>query len=267
MILDRLLSGLVVAGCSAIYCNVMGASMSTMASDVSACPLNNTPYVKYNKLCDVGLLSEFTELQPGASVAAIQLDYRPLGGIGFWPKVFATAESGSVQVYDISRPQTYQPDSEVTVNGKRLVGDDAQRNVIRLTTTFDKLPSVAKFDLIWAAAGQYSFFGYQPNITASTFQPIHDALKPGGIFVLMDADIEVVCDIPTCISSHPRLLASKPKAEIASVIESAGFKLVAAPDNLYDSTKVAPGVVVGWGSAVGSHSVGYPFLWKFQRVD
>jgi predicted methyltransferase len=213
------------------------------------------------------MMRTLANLKSGEQVAVILLDTPVGNGIGYYAHAFSKAVGPTGHVYDITRTEMAGNSASATIGGRIVTGDYADVNVTKVTMPLANLARLPKLDLVWAAAGSYSFFSFLPPIEPQTFKPVFDALKPGGLFILMDADVELDCyrPQPNCRYARPRLLASLPRDRVAEMIEQAGFMRVMDTSNFKDPSYVRRGVVLGWGSDEGTYAVGFPFIWKFQR--
>jgi hypothetical protein len=181
-------------------------------------------------------------------------------------------------VYVITAPATDGLGNSALIKGRLVTGDLSDDNVtkVEVQIPITSIPISEKLDLIWADQWAYLFLdssrpfeaqSLKPRFSAVMFKPISAALKPGGRFIQMDADVEINCFDRThdCPNSRPRLLHSIPHSEMAALIKQAGLELDFETNSFIDTTYKGFLPPTIWGQSSATYAMGYPFLWKFHR--
>jgi predicted methyltransferase len=236
-------------------------------------------------VCNPTILRNLAEVKPGQSIAVIQLE--PLStphSIGYYPHAFSELVGRRGHVYVITTSVTSDMGGGGSIKGRAVTGDYGDANVSKVMapmplTSFPVLP---KLDVVWAAQGVYSYFdllrpfeheSLKPPFQSAMFKPVFGALRPGGLFLLMGEDSEVICfqNHPDCGARHARQINGVPYRGMLELIEQAGFGLEMGLTALRDPMvrpqhSIWPGHIE-LGPKPTSFPIGYPFLWKLRRLD
>ncbi|MEO9216849.1 MAG: class I SAM-dependent methyltransferase [Rhodanobacter sp.] len=130
----------------------------------------------------VALVMTFAEVKPGQSV----LELAP--GSGYWTRVFSAVVGAQGHVYTVWPQEMAKFDTESLANWQKLVATLHYANVSVLQQPAAKLQAPAPVDLVFTSQNYHdfhdSFMG--PMDIAAFNKQVFDALKPGGLFVVID---------------------------------------------------------------------------------
>jgi predicted methyltransferase len=171
-----------------------------------------------------GEVIAFAGLKPGDRIA----DF--ISGSGYFTRIFSRAVGPSGQVYAFTPTEEIKNCSPAETAGTRaLAGDPAYANVKLLTGPLNNFSVPEPLDMVWTAQNFHDlydpFFG-PANIALVTGAIFH-ALKPGGIFIVIDHVAEPgsgVRDTNTLHRIDPEI--------IKRAVEAAGFTLESESDVL-----------------------------------
>jgi predicted methyltransferase len=230
------------------------------------CPYYQRIFHGVSGLCNAAKLAVFSGVKPGLRVAVIALDYVNRDNVGFFADELSRIVGPTGQVYALIPAELAASPGRMAVNGRLVTGDYADKNVKRRVVdlrTFRALPS---FSAIFALNSQKSLFEFIQPLGEISFAPFLDALKPGGVLVVEDDDVEVTCAGAHCAKlAHPRSLSGLPRGEVAKMITNAGFQMEIETDHFSDPNEPQFEFVGRWGAMNGVFFFGYPFIWKFQK--
>lgn len=122
---------------------------------------------------------QFAEVKPGEVVAEL------LPGAGYFTRVLSKAVGPTGKVYIVGAPGAGAP----TING--VTGNGAYANVIPVAQTADTLSVPEKVDLVWTTENYHDLKNPgrngapTPDINKVN-KSVFDALKPGGIYLVLD---------------------------------------------------------------------------------
>lgn len=232
-----------------------------------------TVYDSLDGLCNPIILKTFAEVKPSQSIAVIHFDGASVNGsIGYFAHELSGLVGPKGHIYAITLPDLAKDFGVETIGGHVVTGDYADRNVTKLTMSLDGLTTLPRLDAVWAD-GLVSLFGFVPDRNSNAFESVYRALKPRGLFILVDAETEYVCYAKgSCKYARRRALAGGDRAnsiqrdDVADLISQAGFNLELDASVLKDPDPAKqPRIRTIWGSDSGGHTIGYPFVWKFRR--
>jgi predicted methyltransferase len=153
----------------------------------------------------------FAEVQPGDKVGDM------LPGRGYFTRVFAKAvgPTGKVYAFNTTRdpPQPILP---------AIIDDKANyANVVGVPTDFTALKSPEPLDMIWTSRNYHDLMGRGPEFLTAMNKSIYAALKPGGIYIVLDhaAKDDAADDVF-------RSLHRSKQATVRAQVEAAGFVYV-----------------------------------------
>jgi len=126
-------------------------------------------------------LLAFAELKPGETVA----DLMPGGG--YFTRLFSRVVGPQGHVYAIVPAELAQVAPKTLAMAKAFAAEPAFSNVTVLTVPTAQIAAPAKLDLVWTSDNYHDVYGFFGADKATAMdRAIFAALKPGGIFVVID---------------------------------------------------------------------------------
>lgn len=124
----------------------------------------------------------FTEAKPGRKV----LELVPASG--YWTRVFSAIVGPKGHVYAVWPSEYAKEDGDDTAVLDKLVADPHYANVSLLTQPAAQLSVPAKVDVVFTAQNYHDYHDpfMGPVDMAKFDKAVFDALKPGGVFVVID---------------------------------------------------------------------------------
>lgn len=185
---------------------------------------------------------QFAEVKQGEVIAEL------LPGAGYFTRILSKAVGPTGKVYVVGAPGRPAPN----VNG--VTGNPAYANVIAIAQTADTLSVPEKVDMVWTTQNYHDLHnGNPPPDISKVNKSVFDALKPGGIYLVLDHSAMV--GDKTAPSVLHRIDPEQVKAEVLA----AGFTLGASSDLLKrpsDPKNVNPNTI---------HDQSEQFLFKFVQ--
>ncbi|MDP3658454.1 class I SAM-dependent methyltransferase [Phenylobacterium sp.] len=136
----------------------------------------------------------FAEVAPGQTVGDL------LPGGGYFTRIFAKTVGSAGKVYAIITPAQAEAATPPAI--RAVAADPAYGNIEVVTTPFETLVLPTKADVIWTSQNYHDLHGTRPGRpptdVAKVNKAVFDALKPGGLFIVLDhaaspgAPLEVV---------------------------------------------------------------------------
>lgn len=121
----------------------------------------------------------FAELKPGDVVAEL------LPGGGYFTRLFSKAVGPKGRVYAIVTESQAKADKPPAVNA--IAADPAYPNVKVVAADFAKLQLPEPVDLVWTSQNYHDLHLAKMNLdVAAVNRAIFQALKPGGLYVIVD---------------------------------------------------------------------------------
>lgn len=121
----------------------------------------------------------FAELQPGEVMAEL------LPGGGYFTRLFSKAVGPKGHVYAIITEAQAKADKPPAVNA--IAADPAYPNVKVVAADFAKLQLAEPVDLVWTSQNYHDLHLARMNLdVAAVNRAIFQALKPGGLYVIVD---------------------------------------------------------------------------------
>lgn len=176
----------------------------------------------------------FLELQPGMTV----LDVMASGG--WYTEVLSLAVGEEGKVYAQNTPAFLQfRDGAYDKALNKRLENERLNNVVRLDKDFAHLGLKDEVDLALSALNFHDIYNRSEEEALAMLQAILQALKPGGVFGLIDHNGDPEADNAS--------LHRMPKADAIAVARKAGFEvsqsdLLANPDDDHTQGVFAPGM-------------------------
>lgn len=191
---------------------------------------------------------EFARVKPGSVV----VDYIPGGG--YFTRIFAKAVGPKGKVFAVTNPP---PPNAATQPPILAIAADPQYGNIKIVNSVTDFTLPEKADVIWTSQNYHDLFGRRLNADITKVDKmIYDALKPGGVFVVLDH----AAAAGTPIDPDDKLHRIDP-AHVKKQLESSGFKFIgeskvlANPND--DHTKSV------FDASIRGHTD--QFIYKFQK--
>jgi predicted methyltransferase len=126
-------------------------------------------------------LLAFADLKPGEAVA----DLMPGGG--YFTRLFSRVVGPQGHVYAIVPAELAQVAPKTLVMAQSMAADPALSNVKVLSMPIAQFAAPARLDLVWTSDNYHDVYGFFGSDKAAAMdRAIFAALKPGGMFVVID---------------------------------------------------------------------------------
>jgi predicted methyltransferase len=162
----------------------------------------------------------FAGVKPGDQVADL------LPGSGYFTRLFAKAVGAKGHVYAVW-PQGAP--AERTAAAKAIAADPAYGNVTELEQPLPQLKVPAPLDLVWTSQNYHDLHNIPGLDVAAVNKAIFDALKPGGVYIVLDHTAAAGSG-GTATNTLHRIDPETVKAEVLA----AGFTLAGSSDLLHN---------------------------------
>ncbi len=167
------------------------------------------------------VMLQFADIRPGMRV----MDMIPGGG--YFTRLFATAVGPKGRVYSF---QPSELDSHYTHKPPPINAVAAEyHNVSVVHASINELAAPQPLDVVWTSRNYHDLKDpfFAPADTAKVDKAVFDALRPGGIFVVLDHSAAAGSGIADTNTLH-RI----DEAVVKKEVEAAGFRLVAESNAL-----------------------------------
>jgi predicted methyltransferase len=126
---------------------------------------------------------EFAGVKPGMTVVDL------IPGGGYFTRIFAKAVGPKGVVYAVyppPRPSTDPAKPTPTPTAETIAADPAYGNVKAVKVAPGSLAVPTKADVVWTSQNYHDLHNV-PNLDMAAFNKgVYDALKPGGVFIVLD---------------------------------------------------------------------------------
>jgi predicted methyltransferase len=167
---------------------------------------------------------EFAGIAPGQQVAEI------LPGGGYFTRIMSKAVGTGGHIYAlVPAPSPNDPPNtpDFAARVKALAADSNYQNVTVVSEPFAQLKTPAKVDLVWTSQNYHDLHNF-PGLDVAVFnQLVFEALKPGGIYLILDHATEPGAGVTETSTLH-RIDPDTVKREVLA----AGFVFVGSSDIL-----------------------------------
>jgi predicted methyltransferase len=162
-------------------------------------------------------LIAFAGLKPGDAVADI------MPGGGYFTRIFANVVGQQGHVYAIIPSEFAAVKKDAADGIKSLAAEPAFNNVTPVVTPTAQTGAGEHLDMAWTSDNYHDIYGFfGPQQAAALDEAVFRALKPGGVFIVIDH----VAPAGTSATSPTTLHRIDP-ATVKAQMEAAGFKLEA----------------------------------------
>lgn len=166
----------------------------------------------------------FTGVKPGEEVAEL------LPGGGYFTRIFSKAVGPNGHVYALVPAPAADAPADVpdfAARVKAIAADPNYANVSVVVEPFSQLKAPVPVDLVWTSQNYHDLHNF-PGLDVGVFnQMVFDALKPGGIYLILDHEAEPGSGTRDTATLH-RIDAETVKKEVLA----AGFVFVGGSDLL-----------------------------------
>jgi len=156
---------------------------------------------------------DFAGIKPGQTVA----DFLPGGG--YFTRIFAKAVQPKGKVFAIVNPPP--PNATTPPPILAIAADPQYGNITVVSTGIGSFKLPEQVDVLWTSQNYHDLYltRFNLNVPAVT-KEIYDAIKPGGVFIVLDHAAAPGADVvPTANTLH-RI----DPASVRKTVEAAGFK-------------------------------------------
>jgi len=162
-------------------------------------------------------LIAFAGLKPGDQV----IDFIPGGG--YFPPIFANIVGPKGRVYAITPSELAAKLPKMQQGMVELAEQPAFSNVVPLVQPVSVTGDGGNVDMVWTSDNYHDIYGFfGPDHAAAADAAIFSALKPGGVFMVIDH-----VALPGASATAPTTLHRIDPATVKAQVEAAGFKLEA----------------------------------------
>ena len=211
----------------AILCGLsitLGACATDTPMNLSAVADASRPTVDQARDADrkPARMLAFARVMPGQTV----VDYLP--GKGYFTRLFSTTVGASGTVYAVT-PQLYV-DSHKGATLPSIAGEPGHGNVHDIVAANDSLNLPVQADLVWTSQNYHDVHVWGgPEAAAQLNRAVFQALKPGGLYVILDH-----VGPPGLDEAGIRKLHRIDAATVIREVEAAGFEPDGASDVLHN---------------------------------
>ena len=194
----------------------------------------------------------FAQVRPGQSVLEL------VPGSGYWTRVFSAVVGPQGHVYTVWPNEMGKFDTESLANWQKLTATPHYANVGILQQAAAKLQAPAPVDLVFTAQNYHDFHDpfMGPMDIAAFNRQVFDALKPGGLFVIIDH----VAPAGSGLADTNTLHRIDP-ASVKQEVEAAGFVFDGESKALHNAAD--PHDIKVFDKAIRGHTD--QFIFRFRK--
>ncbi len=161
----------------------------------------------------------FAGIKPGDKVADI------FPGGGYFTRVFSKAVGANGHVYGVVLASMAAKNPKVSAGVDAIAADAAYKNVSVVVTPYETMAGLKDLDVAWTSDNYHDFHnaGFGPLNMAAYNKAVFNALKPGGIYIVIDHAAAAGTGFTTTESLH----RVDPEA-VKTEVQAAGFQFVGA---------------------------------------
>ena len=165
----------------------------------------------------------FAGVKPGQKVVDI------IPGGGYFTRLFSAVVGPKGHVFAVAPPKRPDSTRDFAAAAQAIAADPHYNNVSVLVEPFAEFSTPEPVDLIWTSRNYHDFHNV-PNLDVGALdQAVFKALKPGGVFIVLDHAAEKGSGFRDTSTLH-RVDAEAVKKEV----EAAGFKFEGESDVLHN---------------------------------
>ena len=131
----------------------------------------------------------FAEVKPGQSIAEL------IPGQGYFTRLFSTAVGEKGKVYGV----TFGDGAPV----KAIAATPGHANVSFIPYAANAFTVPAPVDLVWTSQNYHDVYNRDPNNAATLDKAVFAALKPGGIYIVLDHKALPGVGDPAALTTRP----------------------------------------------------------------
>lgn len=201
---------------------------------------------------EVEQVMQFAEVKPGQSVLEL------VPGSGYWTRVFSGIVGPKGHVYTVWPNEMGKFDGEGLATWQKLVATPHYANVSILQQPAANLQSPTPVDLVFTVQNYHDFHDpfMGPMDIAAFNQQVFDALKPGGVFVVIDHVAPAGSGLADTNTLH-RIDPATVKLEV----EAAGFVFDGESKALHNAAD--PQDIKVFDKAIRGHTD--QFIYRFRK--
>lgn len=163
----------------------------------------------------------FAGVKPGDKVIEM------LPGGGYFTRILSKTVGPKGKVYVVVSPPSTPPKPSPVV---AIAADPAYSNVVVEATGFQTIAAPEKVDVVWTSQNYHDMHNMTTLDLAKSNKSVFDALKPGGVFLVLDHVAASTAGLETTNTLH-RINPAIVKTEV----EAAGFKFEGQSEVLRNS--------------------------------
>jgi predicted methyltransferase len=156
---------------------------------------------------------EFAGVKPGDKVA----DFIPGGG--YFTRVFAKAVGPKGKVFAVTNPPA--PNATAPAPILAVAADPQYGNITVVSTGIGSFALPEQVDVFWTSQNYHDLYLTRFNLDVpAVTKTIYDAIKPGGVFIVLDHAAAPGADVVSTANTLHRI----DPAAVRKTVEAAGFK-------------------------------------------
>jgi predicted methyltransferase len=194
----------------------------------------------------------FAEVGPGQKVVDL------IPGSGYWTRVFSAIVGTGGRVYDVWPTEYAKEAGDDVTATQQLVAEPHYANVSALTQPAAKFAVPEPVDLVFTVQNYHDYFDpfMGPTDIATFNKQVFDALKPGGLFVVIDHVAPAGSGVDTTNTLH-RI----DPAIVKQQVEAAGFVFDGESDALRNPAD--PHDIKVFDKSIRGHTD--QFMYRFRK--